>query len=463
PFAKYTMLLDFLLSKKDDLCAQSKIHIDDYLTEPSTNKALKKKISFDLSYETSENCKQQQDLDSDIYSFPNTSCNVINHPLNQSTASDYIRSILKTGEFALNKFNLTENDFSYSNKLGIYVSDLTDESVRSWLQDVNQCPSSLNLALNLIMSYELNNEQKDRFKKSVIRNNLSHSPNETMYSNEIYLPNLLSQIFYTEWTEKIYSWQIRVRIIELKLLHGQEETVYCMVQIGDQKFRTNDKSISNLHYTDDDETFIARIECKQYQKAFNYKISVSVYFKKFLYSDQFVGKFEVDFGTIYRLPGHEAHHKWGELFYINDKVDSADEGIFNSEMVSRGFVKFDVILQSKGDKAKIHYDEYKSDDNDEIENNILVPYGLCGQTQMLRLVINIYSAQILDQKDMSIFDQVKSFFGYKQNQQVSNEVEQVSILLSDEDQNSDLNPFIRVSFAGRTEFLIKPFNIKQNF
>lgn len=235
------------------------------------------------------------------------------------------------------------------------MSDLTDESVQSWLQDVSQCPSTLNLALNLVMSYELNNEQKDRFKKSIIKNNLSNSLNESMYTNEIYLPNLLSQIFYTQWSEKIYSWQIRVRILELKLMLGLEETVYCIVEIGDQKYRTKDKSISNLNYSDDDETFITRIECNEYQKAFNYKISISVYFKKFFYSDQLVGKFEVDFGTIYLLPGHEAHHKWGELFYINDKISSNDEGIFNSEMVSRGFVKFDVILQSKGDIAKVRY------------------------------------------------------------------------------------------------------------
>lgn len=235
-------------------------------------------------------------------------------------------------------------------KLGIYASDLTDESVRSWLQDVNQCASSLNLALSLIMSYELNNEQKERFKKSVIKNNLGNTLNESMYTNEIYLPNLLSQIFYTEWTEKIYSWQIRVRIIELKLMLGLEETVYCLVEIGDQKFRTKDKNISNMNYSDDDEIFIARIECKQYQKAFNYKIKISVYFKKFFYSDQLVGTFEVDFGTVYRLPGHEAHHKWGELFFINESID---EGIFNSETISRGFVKFNVILQSKGDIAKV--------------------------------------------------------------------------------------------------------------
>lgn len=114
PFAKYTMLLDFLLSNKDDLCAQSKIHIDDYLSEPTTNKALKKKISFDVCYETEQTNSVQQDFDSEIYSFQNNSCNMVNHPLNQSTASDYIRSVLKTGEFALNKFNLTENDFSYS-------------------------------------------------------------------------------------------------------------------------------------------------------------------------------------------------------------------------------------------------------------------------------------------------------------------------------------------------------------
>lgn len=85
----------------------------------------------------------------------------------------------------------------------------------------------------------------------------------------------------------------------------------------------------------------------------------------------------------------------------------------------------------------------------------MVPYGLTGPTQLLKLVINIYSAQILEQKDTSIIDAVKKLFGQKQNENMS-QVEQVSLLLfNDDEPKSKLNPFIRVSFGGLT--VIKPF------
>ncbi|CAF0895015.1 unnamed protein product, partial [Brachionus calyciflorus] len=470
PFAKYTMLLDSLIKRKDELNPQSKINIDDYLIDPKTNIALKpKKIAFEIIYESQpfqsivELEPNQDYIDEDS----NRLNNFLNQSFYQSTAQDYINTIIKTGQFALDKFSLGENDLNSSNKLDIIVNELNDETVFKWLKQVCKCSSTLNLALILIMSFELNNDQKAKFRKSIIRNNFSLNPIESTYTNEIFLPNLLSQIFYTDLNEKIHSWQVRVRIIELKLLLGVEGTIYCIVDIGDQKFRTKDKSINNLQFEDEEATFIARIESKKFQKAFNYPIKISVFYKKFIYSDVLLGKFMVDFGTIYRQPGHEAHHKWGELFIRNEKINKAldngenlEESIVYQEFLSRGYVKFDVILQSKGDKAKIHYDENKADNDQEIENNILVPYGLSGPTQLIKIVFKFYNAHILVKNESNIFDHFKDKFNMLFSNNNNNtsyddekkELEQTTILIPpDEDSQSDLNPFIRITFADITK------------
>lgn len=262
--------------------------------------------------------------------------------------------------------------------------------VKNFIYDVGFCTSTLNLALNLLVSYELSYEQKEEFKKTLIKFNPYDDPYEEL--NEINLHNLIDQIFnpIDLNEEKITSWQVRVRIIELKHIAGINETVYCVIEIGDQKFRSKEKSLENLNYSNDDQVFITRIETKQFQKAFNYKIVIAVYFKNFFYADRLVGKFQTDFATIYRQPGHEVYHKWGEILAKNDKsvrkkshdMDtnhvetdlndvSMSEMSYNAsatEFLVKGYVKFDIILQSKGDKVKIHYEQNKNDDSDDIES-----------------------------------------------------------------------------------------------
>lgn len=142
-----------------------------------------------------------------------------------------------------------------------------------------------------------------------------------------HLHSLMQQIFYSD-DEKITAWQVRVRIVELKhLVVGVPlgQLVYCVIDIGGKKFRTKEKQIDALNFDADDEVFIARIETKEYQKALNYQIVISVkqklnintiifvfysqfisyskvYFKHFFY-DTLVGNFCTDFRTIYRQPG----------------------------------------------------------------------------------------------------------------------------------------------------------------
>lgn len=138
--------------------------------------------------------------------------------------------------------------------MSITGNDFNDAAIKKFIYEVSNCSSTLTLALNLVMSYELSFEQKAKFKQSIIRNNLFYDNyNNNNELGEINLHNLLNQIFYADLNEKITSWQVRVRIIELKHLIGINETVYCVVEIGDQKFRTKEKHIDNLLFNDDDE------------------------------------------------------------------------------------------------------------------------------------------------------------------------------------------------------------------
>ena len=113
--------------------------------------------------------------------------------------------------------------------------------------------ATLSLALNLIMSYELSFEQKASFKKALVKNNPLSSSYEW---NDVKSHMLLNQLFYDTSLLRITSWQVRVVIHELRHLAGSNETVYCLVEIGDQKFKTKEKHIDSLSFENDNQVFI---------------------------------------------------------------------------------------------------------------------------------------------------------------------------------------------------------------
>jgi hypothetical protein len=121
-------------------------------------------------------------------------------------------------------------------------------TIKNFFDEIGNSSLLLTLALNLIMSYELSFEQKAKFKKSLIKNNPYNFD-----LNEVNPINFLSELFESESNEKITSWQVRVRIIELKHLSGSNETVYCVVQIGDSRYRTKEKTFDNLLFSDEDD------------------------------------------------------------------------------------------------------------------------------------------------------------------------------------------------------------------
>jgi hypothetical protein len=49
---------------------------------------------------------------------------------------------------------------------------------------------------------------------------------------------------------KITSWQIKVQLIEIKNIFGNNKNVYCTVRIGDQLFKSSLKSVDKLRFNE---------------------------------------------------------------------------------------------------------------------------------------------------------------------------------------------------------------------
>lgn len=95
------------------------------------------------------------------------------------------------------------------------------------------------------------NENDDKiFKKNNLENLIVNNREQEELKNQKNLKNYLHSSLYANMNKKSNSWQIRVNIIELKYLHGNNENVYCLVEIGDQSFKTSVKKIDFLKFNE---------------------------------------------------------------------------------------------------------------------------------------------------------------------------------------------------------------------
>lgn len=233
----------------------------------------------------------------------------------QCTAIDFIRTLMKTGQFALVNFSLKEaedkkvsidvtpSSHHTSSNSNLALSNVFGDNggaLASFLSEINYCPATMSLALNLLISYELSYERKEHLKRHLMSNqaltdirsrsggsssgstrrrlserlgnrsmmmnrggsaggtqHVSKSDEEEELNVIAHLHALMQQLFYEE-EEKITSWQVRVRLVDLKhLIVGAPlgQLVYCLVEIGDKRFRTKEKQIDALNFEDDDEVW----------------------------------------------------------------------------------------------------------------------------------------------------------------------------------------------------------------
>lgn len=85
-------------------------------------------------------------------------------------------------------------------------------------------------------------------------------------------------------------------------------------------------------------------------------------------------------------------------------------------------------------------------------SNLLVPYGLNKPREFLRMVFYVDKAHILVKDEPSILAQFKStIYGSAVKKENDDDDDTVLLqMLNEEDLNSDLDTFVRVTFAGIT-------------
>jgi len=265
-----------------------------------------------------------------------------------------------------------------------------EELVRKFIFEVGRTPVLLTLALGFVMKYELDPKQKANIHKLLVKNNpfsyWDFNLNESSANN-------FNQYFQLDsGDEALTGWQVTVTIHEIKNLVGVNENVYCVIEVGDNKFTTRERHIDKLQFSGgEDENgneeckFISRIEGQSLKKALNCRIAISVYFSSFYpFSPVFVGRFQTDFATVYDQPGHGVCQKWGEILYKNSgSVSAGGSGAgrilravsdemseigSNSEFSLKGYVKFDIGLQSDGqDSSKPYLEDINREDTEDIE------------------------------------------------------------------------------------------------
>jgi hypothetical protein len=147
----------------------------------------------------------------------------------------------------------------FTSEISIQIDN--NEDFEQDLIDLAYCPRTIKFALNLLIGYELSAEKKSLLKRLLLEKSLE---NEAL--DDVNTHNLLAQLFYTEQDERIASWQVKIRIVEIKHLVGINENVYCVVEIGDQRFKTKERSIDNLDFNNEDEVcFISFFEKRIYK------------------------------------------------------------------------------------------------------------------------------------------------------------------------------------------------------
>lgn len=102
------------------------------------------------------------------------------------------------------------------------------------------------------MSFEIDYSFRLLFRNNITKFKIQSGNWMASYEfEEKNLSSYLSQLFVTDLYEKMISnWQVRLRILDLRHLFGINETVYCVVQIGDKIFRTKDKNIEKLDFNE---------------------------------------------------------------------------------------------------------------------------------------------------------------------------------------------------------------------
>uniref|UniRef100_H2Z080 C2 domain-containing protein n=1 Tax=Ciona savignyi TaxID=51511 RepID=H2Z080_CIOSA len=188
-------------------------------------------------------------------------------------------------------------------------------------------------------------------------------------------------------------FQVSVTVIEARQLSGTNMDPVVMVQLGDDKKYTTQKESTNCPYYN--EVFVFDYHLPR-QVVFDKIVTFSViHSRNLLRSGTLVGKFKMDLGTVYANPDHNFSRKWAVL----TDPDDLNTG-------PKGYLKVDISVVGKGDSIKIP--KINEEEEDDIENNLLLPEGVQAERQRARFIFKIYQADGLPKMNTSITEKLKT-------------------------------------------------------
>nr|XP_046257071.1 myoferlin [Scatophagus argus] len=212
---------------------------------------------------------------------------------------------------------------------------------------------------------------------------------------------------------KPQDFQIRVRVIEGRQLPGNNIKPVVKVNVCGHTHRTRIRRGNNPFF---DEMFFYNINMLP-SELFDESIGLRVYDSFSLRSDSLLGEFKLDVGYVYDEPGHAIMRKW---LLLSDPDD------LNSG--ARGYLKVSIIVVGTGDEPPTERREI-SDEQDDIESNLLLPAGVTMRSATLRL--KVYRAEDVPQMDDAFIQTMKQVFG------------------GEGDKKNLVDPYVEVSFAGK--------------
>uniref|UniRef100_A0A3B4G2F6 Myoferlin-like n=1 Tax=Pundamilia nyererei TaxID=303518 RepID=A0A3B4G2F6_9CICH len=204
--------------------------------------------------------------------------------------------------------------------------------------------------------------------------------------------------------EKQQSFGIRVRVVEGRQLPGNNIKPVVKVSVCGQTHRTRIRR-GNSPFFDEVMNLWPRKDTQLVYDSFS------------LRSDSLIGEFKLDVGYIYDEPSHAIMRKWLLLSDLDD-----------SSLGPRGYLKVSIIVVATGDEPSTEKRE-SNEEQDDIENNLLVPAGVTMRSATLNL--KVYRAEDMPQMDDAFVQTVKQVFG------------------GDGDRKNLVDPYLEVSFAGK--------------
>ncbi|XP_029977701.1 myoferlin-like isoform X3 [Sphaeramia orbicularis] len=228
---------------------------------------------------------------------------------------------------------------------------------------------------------------------------------------------------------KPQDFQIRVRIIEARQLPGNNIKPVVKVNVCGQTHRTRIKRGNNPFF---DEMFFYNVNMLP-SDLFEQNISFRIYNSYSLRADSLMGEFKLDVGYVYDEPAHCVMRKW---LLLNDPEESSSG--------AKGYLKVTLFVVGAGDEPPVENRE-SNDDQDDIENNLLLPAGVT--LRWATLSLKVFRAEDIPQMDDAFVQSLKGIFG------------------GDENKKNLVDPFLEARFAGKklcTQIIEKNANPEWN-